>query len=211
MTTPYLTEFLTIVVIHLLAVASPGPDFALVVKQSIAHSRRAGVWTAMGLSLGVLTHVAYSLLGIGFIISRSIVLFSLIKFLGAGYLIYIGIKSLRAKREDVQHIEVSRKNDITPLAAVKMGYLTNILNPKVTLFIFSVFTQIIDPATPFMVQLVYGLEMAGMTLLWFSLIAAILNHPVVQRRFQGIQHYVERAMGAVLVALGLRLAFASSK
>jgi len=208
---PYLTEFLTIVVIHLLAVASPGPDFALIVRNSVMYSRRMGVWSAVGLSLGILTHVAYSLLGIGFIISQSIVLFSIIKFLGAGYLIYIGIKSLRAKQEGAQHAEVSQNIDMTLLAAVKMGYLTNILNPKVTLFIFSVFTQVIDPATPLMVQLLYGFEMAGMTLLWFSMVATVLNHPAVRRRFQGIQHYVEKVMGAVLIALGLRLAFASSK
>src|SRR3989344_4015691 len=95
--------FLTIALIHLLAVASPGPDFAIVLKQSLSQPRRIVYFTALGVGLGILIHVAYSLVGIGFIIARSIVLFSIIKWLGAGYLLFIGWKSLRATPSEELH------------------------------------------------------------------------------------------------------------
>ncbi len=82
----YWAEFFTVALIHLLAVASPGPDFAIVVRESVAHGRRAGTWTALGVGTGIFVHVAYSLLGIGLIVSQSIVLFNALKWLAAAEL-----------------------------------------------------------------------------------------------------------------------------
>ncbi len=98
----YLTEFLTVAVIHLLAVISPGPDFAMISRNSLVYSRKTGIYSSLGLALGILVHVSYSLVGIGLIISRSIVIFSAIKFLGAGYLIYIGYKALKTKSHNLE-------------------------------------------------------------------------------------------------------------
>src|SRR5579871_852922 len=93
----YLAEFITVASLHLLAVMSPGPDFVLISRNSLVYSRKTGIYSALGLALGISVHITYSLIGIGYIISKSILIFSTIKFLGAGYLIYIGYKSLRAK------------------------------------------------------------------------------------------------------------------
>ena len=93
----YWAEFLTVALIHLLAVASPGPDFAVVVRESVTHGRRAGTWTAFGVGTAIFLHVGYSLLGIGLIVSQSIMLFNVLKWLAAAYLVYIGIKALRAR------------------------------------------------------------------------------------------------------------------
>ena len=95
----YLPEFFAIALLHLLAVMSPGPDFVLMSKNSLVYSRKTGVATSLGLALGIVVHIIYSLVGIGLIISKSIILFSTIKILGAGYLIYIGLKSLKSKRK----------------------------------------------------------------------------------------------------------------
>ena len=93
----YWAEFLTVALIHLLAVASPGPDFAVVVRESVTHGRRAGTWTAFGVGTAIFLHVGYSLLGIGLIVSQSIMLFNVLKWAAAAYLVYIGFKALRAR------------------------------------------------------------------------------------------------------------------
>jgi threonine/homoserine/homoserine lactone efflux protein len=99
---PYLTEFLTVAFIHFLGVMSPGPDFAMISRNSLVYSRRTGIYSAFGLALGILVHVTYSLIGIGLIISKSIIIFSTIKLLGASYLIYIGYKALRTKSHNLK-------------------------------------------------------------------------------------------------------------
>ena len=96
----YWTEFLTVALVHMLAVASPGPDFAIVLRESVSNGRHAGIWTALGVGSGILLHVGYCLLGIGLIVSQSIVLFNLLKWLAAAYLIYIGIRALQARPAD---------------------------------------------------------------------------------------------------------------
>src|ERR1051326_125459 len=125
----YLTEFLTVALVHLLAVMSPGPDFVMISRNSLIYSRTVGIYSAIGLGLGILVHVTYSLVGIGFIISRSVVIFSLLKFLGAGYLVYIGYKCLTAK--PLVHTETTQQQPRTMgnFAAIRMGFLTNVMNP----------------------------------------------------------------------------------
>ena len=204
--------FLTVAIVHLFAVISPGPDFAMVTRNSLLYSRRVGIFTAIGLGLGIGVHVAYSLLGIGLIISRSVVLFSAIKWIGAAYLIYIGYKSLRAKKAEpaeTQSFLEAPASSLSDMKAVRIGFLTNVLNPKATLFFLALFTQVIDPATPLWVQLVYGGEMMLATAAWFSLVALTFSNAYLKNKIKSVQHYVERATGAVLIALGLKLALAS--
>lgn len=207
----YLPEFLTVAAVHLLAVVSPGPDFALITRNSLVYSRRVGIYSAIGLGLGIATHVVYSLLGIGLIISQSIVLFSIIKLLGAGYLIYIGYKCLRSKPQEQKEDALLEKKTMSTWQSIRMGYITNVLNPKATLFIFSVFTQVINPHTPLSVQIVYGAEMSVVTFFWFGFVSIIFGASRIKKLFARFQHKVEKVMGAVLVALGVRLAFLSHK
>jgi len=204
----YWTEFFTVALIHLLAVASPGPDFAIVVRESVAFGRRAGIFTALGVGTGIFVHVAYSLLGIGLIVSQSIVLFNALKWLAAAYLLYIGIKALRAKPADPARAELSLEQAArSPRAAFVTGFVTNGLNPKATLFFLSLFTVVIDPHTPLTVQAGYGLYLALATALWFCLVAMLFSQPRVRAGFARLGHWFDRLMGAVLVGLGVKLAF----
>ena len=133
----YWTEFLTVALVHLLAVASPGPDFAIVLRESVSNGRHAGIWTALGVGSGILLHVGYCLLGIGLIVSQSIVLFNLLKWLAAAYLIYIGIRALQARPADPASAELAPLTTRSPRAAFARGFVTNGLNPKATLFFLS--------------------------------------------------------------------------
>ncbi len=206
----YLPEFLTIALVHLLAVMSPGPDFILITRNSLIYSRKTGIYSAIGLGLGILVHIAYSLAGIALIISKSIIIFSILKFLAAGYLIYIGYKSLTAKSSTV-NMENSKSKSISRLNALKMGFITNVTNPKATLFFLSLFTVIISPETPFLVKLFYGVEMSIVTALWFSLVAYLFSHSLIKNRIGKIQVYAEKFMGGLLILLGIKLAFTNSK
>ncbi|MNF55318.1 Threonine efflux protein [compost metagenome] len=204
----YWTEFFTVALIHLLAVASPGPDFAIVVRESVAFGRRAGVFTALGVGAGIFVHMAYSLLGIGLIVSQSIVLFNALKWLAAAYLLYIGIKALRAKPADPARAELSLEQVVrSPRAAFATGFVTNGLNPKATLFFLSLFTVVINPHTPLTVQAGYGLYLALATALWFCLVAMLFSQPRVRAGFARLGHWFDRLMGAVLIGLGVKLAF----
>ncbi|MEE1673862.1 LysE family transporter [Agarivorans aestuarii] len=205
----YWAEFLTVVVVHLLAVASPGPDLAVVLKNSISLGRRAAIFTSLGVGCGIMVHVIYSVLGIGLIISQSIWLFNVIKWLGAAYLIWIGIQGLRAKRRDGADIEADTGLKLSDKSAFLSGFMTNGLNPKATLFFLSLFTVVISPSTPMLVQLGYGLYMVFATALWFAMISWLFSTARVRRKFLQVGHWFDRSMGFVLVSLGIRLLFSS--
>ena len=204
----YWTEFFTVALIHLLAVASPGPDFAIVLRESVGFGRRAGIFCALGVGAGIFIHVAYSLLGIGLIVSQSIVLFNALKWLAAAYLLYIGIKALRARPAAAGSGEISLDAGArTPAKAFTVGFITNGLNPKATLFFLSLFTVVINPQTPLAIQAGYGLYLAVATALWFCLVAVLFSQDRVRAGFARLEHWFDRVMGAVLVGLGVKLAF----
>ena len=208
----YWTEFLTVALIHLLAVASPGPDFAIVVRESVAHGRRAGTWTALGVGTGIFVHVAYSLLGIGLIVSQSIMLFNALKWAAAAYLLYIGIKALRARPADPVAAEAAlMAGERSPRGAFVTGLVTNGLNPKATLFFLSLFTVVINPHTPLAIQAGYGVYLAFATATWFCLVAMLFSQRRVRAGFARMGHWFDRLMGAVLVGLGIKLAFTELK
>jgi RhtB (resistance to homoserine/threonine) family protein len=198
-------ELFTVATITILAVISPGADFAMVSRNGMMLSRRAGVLTAVGISLGVLVHVAYSLLGVGLVISRSVLLFNLIKYLGAAYLVYLGISMIR----DRGALTGAAPTMLTDAGALRAGFLTNATNPKTTLFVVSLFTQVINPGTPLAVQLGYGAFMSLAHLVWFTLVACAFSSAPAQRAVGSVKRQVERGIGCVLVALGLTLALAS--
>lgn len=203
----YWAEFLTVALIHLLAVASPGPDFAVVVRESVTHGRKAGTWAALGVGSAIFLHVGYSLLGIGFIVSQSIVLFNALKWAAAAYLLYIGFKALRARpakpSDDALKAAPSERS---AKGAYVSGFVTNGLNPKATLFFLSLFTVVINPHTPLLVQGGYGIYLAVATAAWFCMVARLFSQARVRAGFARMGHWFDRAMGGVLIALGLKLA-----
>ncbi|MDB5238794.1 MAG: lysine exporter protein LysE/YggA [Candidatus Parcubacteria bacterium] len=210
----FFTQFLTVAIVHLLAVMSPGPDFAMVTRNSLIHSRKSGIYTSLGLAGGIGVHVTYCLFGIGILISQSIIIFSVIKFIGAGYLIYIGYKSIRAKpKEEIGLIQnaPSASAAISPLKSVRIGFLTNVLNPKATLFMLALFTQVISTTTPKSWEIMYGVEMMLATFAWFSIVSVFFSNKAIKSWVSRFQHYIERATGVVLIALGIKVALVSQK
>lgn len=207
-----LSGILTILVVHMLALMSPGPDFALITRQSLIYSRRTGIYTAIGIGLGILVHVAYSIVGIGYIIAKSIVAFTFVKLLGAAYLIFIGWKALKSQPSSGEGDQsLAKQNELTPRAAVWMGFFTNALNAKASLFFLGLFTQVIHPGTPLSWQLIYGAQMSLMTMAWFSFATFIFSQAWFKERLRLYRHWLDRTFGAILIALGIKVAFSSQK
>ena len=204
-----LTLIGTVTLIHLLAVMSPGPDFIMAVKNSLTYSRRTGIWTAVGFGLGISVHIFYCIAGLALIISKSILLFSVIKYFGAAYLIYVGVKCLLSKSGQIDVGENQKKSDIFPVAAVRMGFLTNVWNPKVTLLFLSLFTLVITPGTPASVLGIVSVIMIANTTLWFSLVATFLTHKKIRGVFERFQSKFNKFFGVLLVAIGLKVAVAA--
>lgn len=207
-----MSAFLTVALIHLVAVASPGPDFLIVTRSTLVFSRKAGIWTSVGVALANLVHVAYCLLGIGFLISSSILIFNTIKLLGAGYLLFIGFKALTHKNTETENPDSYAKITVlsrTPFESLKVGFLCSVLNPKASLFYLALFTQVINPKTPFSVLLAYGLYLGFATFLWFWGVASFFSVNIIKNKFERIQSLSERIMGGLLILLGLKVALAT--
>ena len=199
-------ELSAVASITLLAVVSPGADFAMVTRNSMLVSRRAGVFSAAGIALGVWLHVAYALLGLTWLLAQSPLWFFALKGLGAAYLLYLGVGMLRSKPQPAGDVG---SLVLTDWAALRNGLLTNALNPKTTLFVLSLFSQVIHPATPLWLQLAYGAFMSLAHCLWFVLVACAFSSHAAKEKVARYRHRIEQAIGAVLVLLAGVLGAAS--
>lgn len=208
----FLMQWLTLVAVFSLAVVSPGPDFVMAVRNSVLHSRRAGLFTALGFGCGVLIHVTYTVLGIAALIAQSILVFNILKFAGAAYLIWIGLQAIRSKGMhdlDIKDATQPPAALLSDTAAFRSGFLTNVLNPKATLFFLAVFSQIIRSDTPQIWQAIYGLTCAVMVTAWFSMVAVVLTQQHIRARFMKAAQWIDRICGVLLIGLGIKVALAS--
>ena len=203
-----LMNWIVLMGVFSLALASPGPDFVIAVRNSISFSRMAGILTAFGFAAGVGVHVTYTLLGLAAVIVQSVFLFNLIKYIGAAYLIYIGIQALRSQGFDFKssQIDKKRRKTITPLQCLWTGFLTNVLNPKATLFFLAVFSQFITPETTMAQKFIYGMTCVFMTGIWFSFVAIFLITPAIKNSFFQFTKWIDKTCGCMLIALGIKLA-----
>jgi len=205
---PYLPELLSVSIIAMFMAISPGADFVMVTRNSVFYGRLAGLYSALGISCAIWIHVAYSIAGLAIIISNSIVLFSIIKYLGAAYLIYIGWKTFHSNDSVSAEQEPSNKH-LSKFAAFKVGFITNALNPKTTIFFLSLFTQVIDAQTPLWVQMIYGAIISLAHLLWFCCVSVLLSQPVLLKKFHTYKNHIEKVVGGMLIGLGLKVATTS--
>ncbi|MFI0979192.1 LysE family transporter [Streptomyces sp. NPDC021093] len=203
-----MTEVTAVAVITLLAVISPGADFAMVVRNSYLYGRTTGLLGAAGVAAGVLVHVTYTMLGVGLLIASSTALFTAIKLLGAAYLVYIGLRTFFARSDLDVDLESDRKQALSPLGALRTGFLTNVLNPKTTLFVVSTFTQVVGPETALWQQAGYGLFMSVAHFGWFGLVALFFSDSRLRNAMLRRQKALNRGIGSVLVGLGVTLGLA---
>lgn len=199
-------EWIAVITITVLACISPGPDFAMVSRNGLLLSRRAGVLTAVGIGIGVLVHVCYTLLGLGLVLQQTPWLFKALKLAGAAYLVYLGIKMLRS-RPAIEELDAPSPA-MSDLAALRTGFLTNALNPKTSIFIVSLFIGVVRPDTPLTVQIAYGVFIAGAHAVWFSLVALGFSAGMVREKLEASRQSIDRIFGCLLVSFGILLTIA---
>jgi RhtB (resistance to homoserine/threonine) family protein len=207
---PKLVMFIGLVAV---LTVTPGADTALVTRNTLSHGRAAALCTTLGISLGCAVHATLSGLGLSAILSQSAALFEAVKFVGAGYLLFLGVRSLLGAGHGplpaagaAPAPAVAREGAWR--GAFLQGLLTNVLNPKVALFYLTFLPQFMNPGDPVVLK---SLALAGIHILlglvWLSTYAYFISRlsdlllrPAVRRRF-------EQVTGGLLILLGLRLAW----
>jgi RhtB (resistance to homoserine/threonine) family protein len=207
-------EFITIAGVHLIAVASPGPDFAIVLKQVINQGRRAAIFSSVGIGLGIMLHVMYSILGLSLLIKNTPMLYTIMLYAAAGYLFYIGVLALRSQPSDSAVIALNdnglasrsgSKSEQSIWQAFRLGFVTNGLNPKATLFFLSLFSVVVAPTTNDAVRWGYGVYLAVATGIWFITLSVLLSTSHIEQYLQQYRHVIDRLMGVVLIVLAISL------
>lgn len=216
----YYVEFITIAVAHLIAVASPGPDFAIVMRHSIRYDKKTALLTSLGVGSAIFVHVAYALAGIGLIISSTPWLYDLLIIVASSFLLYLGQGAVRSPAPSYESIDSVVHNTATSNTAAKpkkdaisaakafgIGFMTNGLNPKATLFFLSLFTVAISADTPMLVKAGYGVYLAVATTLWFCGLSLVLTSKQVRSLFEQYGYVIDRVMGWVLIILALHILY----
>lgn len=205
-------EFLALALVHFLAVVAPGPDFAVTIRQSVRFGRTVGMVTALGIGAGISLHVGYTLLGVGALLHTYPWLLTLTSLIGAAYLAYLGVSLVRSQPRDSSSDSinsVASPADIGKIPSLRkaflLGFLTNATNPKATLFFLAMFTTLVRPTTPLVVQGFYGLWMCSVNAAWFTLVAVLFTVDRIRHAFLSMGHWLERFMGIILLLFALRL------
>jgi len=205
-----LSLIFSILGVHLLAVMSPGPDFVLVTKNALSFSRKAGIYTALGIGLGITIHITYSLAGLGLVLTHNRILFRVIQIIGALYLGYIGVLSLYAvitnKHQKLAKAE-NLEADLPAAKALRMGFITNVFNPKVGLFFVSIFTQFFQHSQSIATKTIVALSLTLVTIIYFSLVSYGITIPKIKMLYLRIEHFIEIIFSLALLAIATSLLF----
>jgi RhtB (resistance to homoserine/threonine) family protein len=205
---PGVINFETFLLTGILLNLTPGNDTLFILSRSIAQGRKAGIISVLGISTGSLVHTTLAAFGLSLIISRSLLLFNIVKYAGAAYLAYIGIKMVFDKsRLNFNQSEVSAETNFTSI--YRDAVLTNVLNPKVAMFFIAFLPQFIDPnylhsVLPF---LALGITFTITGTIWCSLLAIFSSAIFMNlRKNQSFSAYLNKACGIVLIGLGIKVA-----
>lgn len=204
-----ITNFETFLIAGLILNLTPGADTIYILGRSISQGKNAGVLSALGISTGSLVHCIVAAFGLSIIIAKSAIAFTTIKYLGAAYLIYLGIKSLLTKSLDEFEIKKMDKKEIGSQKIFVSGILTNILNPKVALFFLAFLPQFVDPnhTSTSLPLIILGLTFIATGTVWciaLALFSAKLSERI--RQNYKIKMWLDKISGGIFIALGIKLA-----
>ena len=198
-----MTEFLTVAILHLFAVASPGPDFALITRQSLRFNRRVAIWTSLGIGVGILFHCLLAITGLVILITSNELFSTILKIIGSVYLLYLGINSVIGDQKKSE-LDEKDKDNLNKFNGFLVGLITNITNVKAILFFVTVFSVVIDAGNSLSL-IFYGVYMALATFLWFAFISYVFTSNKFKNKFSSFLTIFEKGIGMILILLSLQI------
>ena len=195
-------EFFTVAILHLFAVASPGPDFALVTRQSLRYNRKVAIWTSLGIGVGILFHSLLAITGLVLLITSNELFSTILKIIGSLYLLYLGVNSILGSK-GLGNIEQENTNK-DKFNGFLAGLITNVTNIKAILFFVTVFSVVIGTGNN-LYLLLYGAYMALATFIWFSIISYVFTSDGFKNKFSSFLGLFEKIIGFVLILLSLQI------
>ncbi|NRD74315.1 LysE family translocator [Shewanella sp. VB17] len=198
----------SLVIIHSAALASPGPDFALVLKMASQESRRTALAAALGISMAILLHTLLSLTGVSLIIKSSATLFLIVQLIGASYLAWIGANALKGAIAQWKTSFNDTKVEcgylrLTPIQGFKQGFYTNLLNPKAMVFFIVLFSAMITPDVSVLTKISATLILLLLSILWFCIIALVLSKPEIQQKMSKATPIINLLTGLLFLTIAL--------
>jgi len=206
-------HFETFLIAGILLNLTPGNDTIFILSKSIAQGKKAGIMSVLGIATGSLIHTTLAALGLSIIIAKSLVVFTIIKYVGAAYLLYIGYKMITSRMKVDANISTDA-NKINLLKIYRDAVLTNVLNPKVAMFFIAFLPQFIDPSyhnsiVPFMLL---GFTFTTTGTIWCLVLANFSSFLFSKlRKNPTFSCWLNRVCGAVLIGLGIKMALTSRK
>jgi threonine efflux protein len=196
--------------VHLLAVVSPGPNFLVISRTALAHSRRAALWVTAGVTLGAFTIIASGFLGASAVFTQSERVFNAARLAGAAYLIFLGLKALFGL---VRHRTTADGPPVvvdapTSIAAFRLGLLTIASNAKAFVYFLVFFTAVVAPDDPIVARVTLVVLMPSITFGWYALIATAFANDRMRDLYTRARTPIEVLFGVLLVGLGVEIAVA---
>lgn len=188
----------------------PGPDNLFTLAQSIGKGKKAGIFTTLGLCTGLLFHITATTIGISAVIYHSVLAFTVVKYAGAAYLLFLAYKSFKEKGSSI-NLETEDSLDYKSL--YKKGIIMNLLNPKVSLFFLAFFPQFInyENGNVSVQMLVYGILFLVQTLVIFSIISIFAGKVgYFLRKNETISNKINIIQGTMFTLIGLKIAFSQN-
>jgi len=198
-----MNDFFTFLVLSLFVVMSPGIDTALITKRTIADGRKNGYKMALGITTGSLVHTIAAAFGLSAILVQSVIAFEIVKYVGAIYLIYLGISSFITRKKNKAAIQEAPMRK----SAFKQGLLSNVLNPKVAMFFITFLPQFVKSGTDVTIQLIsMGVIYTFLSISWFFLYVFFINYLREWLMSEKVQKIMDKTTGLILIGFGLKLA-----
>ncbi|KGX91420.1 LysE family translocator [Pontibacillus marinus] len=202
-----MNDFFTFLVLSLFVVMSPGIDTALITKRTISDGRKDGYKMAIGITTGSLVHTFAAAFGLSAILMQSALAFEIVKYVGAIYLIYLGLSSfISRQKKDASTQDYMNSEEKT--SALKQGLFSNVLNPKVAMFFLTFLPQFVKSGENATQQLItMGVIYTLLSITWFFVYVFFINYLREWLMSPKVQRIMDKTTGLILIGFGLKLAF----